>query len=78
MNYPEGSLAVVATEAGLVIDPAVGGELIHQVYRLLARLALLGRPSKRPRRHLSPSLNSSSKDNTKSQRERVFVVRGGR
>ena len=42
----EGTLAVVTSEAGLVIDLAVSSELIHQVDCLLACSALLGSPSK--------------------------------
>lgn len=54
-NHLEGSPAVVAAEAGSVVDPAIGGELVHQVHRLPARLALLRRPSEQHRRHLRQS-----------------------
>lgn len=40
----EGAFAVVAPEAGLVVNAVVGGQLVDQVHRLLARHALLGRP----------------------------------
>lgn len=43
----EGVLAVGALEAGPVKDDPVGVELIHEVHRLLARLALLRRPAER-------------------------------
>jgi hypothetical protein len=42
--YLEGALAVVAAEAGLVVDAVVGGELVHKVHRLVAGGALGGRP----------------------------------
>ena len=42
--YLEGSLAVVAPEAGLVEDPVVGGELVDEIHRLDAGVALGGRP----------------------------------
>ena len=40
----EGALAVVAPEAGLVVDPVVGGELVDEVHRPVAGRALGGRP----------------------------------
>lgn len=40
----EGALAVVTPEAGLVVNAVVGGQLVDQVHRLVARHALLGRP----------------------------------
>lgn len=43
----ESALAMVASEACLVVDPVVGGQLVHQVHRLLTRHALLSRPCKR-------------------------------
>jgi hypothetical protein len=42
--YLEGALAVVAAEAGLVVDAVVGGELVDEVHRLVAGGALGGRP----------------------------------
>ena len=38
--YLEGALAVVAAEAGLVVDAVVGGELVDEVHRLVAGGAL--------------------------------------
>ena len=43
-GYLEGALAVVAAEAGLVVDAVVGGELVDEVHRLVAGGALGGRP----------------------------------
>lgn len=40
----EGALAMVAPEAGLVVDPVVGGELVDKVHGLIAGVALGGRP----------------------------------
>ena len=40
--YLEGALAVVAAEAGLVVDAVVGGELVDEVHRLVAGGALGG------------------------------------
>ena len=42
--YLEGALAVVAAEAGLVVDAVVGGELVDEVHRLVAGGALGCRP----------------------------------
>lgn len=43
-SYLEGALAMVAPEAGLVVDPVVGGELVDKVHGLIAGVALGGRP----------------------------------
>lgn len=53
----EGALAVVAPEAGLVVDPVVGGELVDEVHRLVAGVALGGRPLERSRHCLSLTLD---------------------
>ena len=37
----ESAFAVVATEAGLVVDDAIGRQLVDQIDGLIARLALL-------------------------------------
>ena len=42
----ESALAVVASEAGLVVDLVISSELIHQVHSLLTGLTLLGSPCK--------------------------------
>lgn len=42
----ESALAVVATEAGFVIDSVVSSELVHQIDGLLAGHTLLGSPCK--------------------------------
>lgn len=42
----EGTLAVVASETGFVIDLVVSSELIHQIHCLLTCFALLGSPCK--------------------------------
>lgn len=53
MNFHlESPLAVMAPEAGPMIDSTISGKLINQVNRLLAGLALLGRPGKRHARHM--------------------------
>lgn len=56
-NDLEGAVAVVAAETGLVVDAVVGGELVDQVDRLLARCALL--VCSRERHPLSRSRGSS-------------------
>lgn len=60
--YLEGALAVVAAEAGLVVDAVVGGELVDEVHRLVAGGALGGRPLEGGRhgRPSSPSATTHS------------------
>lgn len=33
---------MVASEAGLVVNPVIGGQLVDQIHRLIAGFALLG------------------------------------
>jgi hypothetical protein len=59
----ECALAVVAPEAGLVVDAVVGGELVDEVHRLVAGRALGGCPLEGGRHCLLPfslSLRSQS------------------
>lgn len=42
MNYLEGAIAMVASEAGLVVNPVIGGQLVDQIHCLFAGFALLG------------------------------------
>ena len=44
--YLKGTLAVVASEAGLVVDLAISSKLFNQVHSFLACFALLGSPCK--------------------------------
>lgn len=57
------ALAVVAPEAGLVVDPVVGGELFDQVHRLGARRALGRRPLERHRSSSCPTSVETARTN---------------
>lgn len=57
------ALAMVAPEAGLVVDPVVGGELFDQVHRLGARRALGRRPLERHRSSSRPTSVETSRGN---------------
>lgn len=53
----EGSFAVAALEAGLMISDPIGHQLIHRIHRLLTSLALLLRPNERHLISFSPIWN---------------------
>lgn len=79
-KYLEGALAVVAAEAGLVVDAVVGGELVDEVHRLVAGGALGGRPLEGGRHccRLSPSSDPPLQHNTLQHTLSLYSSRGGK
>lgn len=74
--YLKGTLAVVASEAGLVEDLVVSSELINQVHSLLTCLALLGSPCKccHPNKSPTPRKISKIPHQQNQQFKTVFLV----
>ncbi|RZS09541.1 hypothetical protein BHM03_00040654 [Ensete ventricosum] len=77
------ALAVVAPEAGPVVDPVVGGELVDQVHRLGARRALGRRPLERHRFSSCPNQRGNLKNeqripytSSSTGRQLVLMSRG--
>ncbi|RRT69630.1 hypothetical protein B296_00037201 [Ensete ventricosum] len=70
----ENTNTMVAPEAGPVVDPVVGGELVDQVHRLGARRALGRRPLERHRFSSCPN----QRGNLKNEQRIPYTSAGGR